>query len=200
VQTLAHPGGNVTGNTILSPDLGPKRLQLLREVIPSAARVALLWNPDNLSNRMIFKQLRDAAAEQNFEFEAVEAHSASDLEDAFTTMMRKRPDAVFVTSDPILQSHMQKVIELLFRYGLPGMYQTRDNVAAGGLMAYGPSFPDMFSQGAFFTDKILHGVKPADLPVQTPQRFLLVFNLKTAKAIGLKISDKVLLRADEVIE
>jgi len=200
VQSLARPGGNVTGNTILSPDLGPKRLQLAKEVIPSASRVALLWNPDNLSSRMLYQQLRDAAPAQGLAFTAVEARSENDLAGAFTEMMRQRPDAVLLTSDPLHQSHMQKIISLLFRYGLPGMFQTRDTVAAGGLMSYGASFPDMFRQAAFFTDKILRGVKPADLPVQTPQRFELAINLKTAKAIGLKISDSVLLRADEVIE
>jgi putative ABC transport system substrate-binding protein len=200
VQSLAHPGGNITGNTILSPDLSPKRLQLVKEVIPSASRVAFLWNPDNLSNRVILEQLRAAASAQGLEFTAVEARSASDLDGAFTAIARGRPDAVLLTSDPVLQSHMQKIIALLFRYGLPGMFQTRDTVAAGGLMSYGASFPEIFRQGAFLTDKILHGTKPADLPVQTPQRFALVINLKTAKTIGLKISDAVLLRADEVIE
>ena len=200
VQSLAYPGGNVTGNTILSPDLGPKRLQLAKEVIPTASRVALLWNPDNLSSRMLFEQLRDSAPAQGLAFAAVEARSASDLDGAFTAMMHQRPDAVLLTSDPVHQSHMQKIISLLFHYGLPGIFQTRDTVAAGGLMSYGASFPDMFRQAAFFTDKILRGVKPADLPVQTPQRFELAINLKTAKAIGLKISEAVLLRADEVIE
>jgi putative ABC transport system substrate-binding protein len=196
VQSLAHPGGNITGNTIISPDLAPKRLQLVKEVIPGATRVALLWNPDNMSNRVIFEQLRAAAPAQGLDFANVEARTPGELEGAFTTMVAQRPDAVFITSDPVHQSHMQKIIALLFRYGLPAMFQTRDNVAAGGLMSYGASFPDMFRQGAFFTDKILHGTKPADLPVQTA----LTINLKTAKAIGLKISDDVLLRADEVVE
>jgi putative ABC transport system substrate-binding protein len=200
VRSLAHPGGNVTGNTIISPDLAPKRLQLVKEVIPSATRVALLWNPDNPSSKVLFDQLRDAAPAQGLAFSSAAARNGSELDGAFSEMMRQRPDAVLLTSDPLHQSHMQKIIALLFRYGLPGMFQTRDTVAAGGLMSYGPNFPDMFRQAAFFTDKILHGVKPADLPVQTPQRFELAINLKTARAIGLKIPDAVLLRADEVIE
>jgi putative ABC transport system substrate-binding protein len=200
VQSLAHPGGNVTGNTILAPDLSPKRLQLVKEIIPSASRVALLWNPDNISNGVILEQMQAAAPALGLDFTAVEARDAAGIEKAFVTMQRDRPDAVLVTSDPLHQSHIQKIISFMFRYGLPGMFQTRDNAAAGGLMSYGASFADLFRQGAFFTQKILAGIKPADLPVQTPQRYELVINIKTAKAIGLTISDAVLLRADEVIE
>jgi putative ABC transport system substrate-binding protein len=190
----------VTGNTILSPDLSPKRLQLVKEIIPSAKQVALLWNPDNVSNGVILEQMRAAAPQLGLAFTAVEARSAGDLEGAFATLSREKPDALLLTSDPVHHSHIRKIIELMFRFGLPGMFQTRDDAAAGGLVSYGASFPDMFRQGAFFTQKILSGIKPADLPVQTPQRFELVINLKTAKAIGLKISEAVLLRADEVIE
>ena len=200
VQSLAHPGGNVTGNTILSPDLGPKRLQLVKEIIPAAKRVALLLNPDNVSNSMILEQLRAAAPGLGLAFTAVEARSAADFSAAFDTLAREQPDAVLFTSDPIHQSNIQKIVSFLFQQGLPGMFQTRDNAVAGGLMSYGANFPAMFRQAAFFTQKILSGIKPADLPVQTPQRFELVINLKTAKAIGVTISESVLLRADEVIE
>jgi putative ABC transport system substrate-binding protein len=200
VQSLAHPGGNVTGNTILSPDLGPKRLQLVKEIIPSAKRVALLWNPDNVSNTMILEQLRDAAPGLGLEFSAVEARNAADFTGAFATLARERLDAVLFTSDPVHQSNIQKIISFLFQQGLPGMFQTRDNAVAGGLTSYGANFTAMFRQGAFFAEKILNGIKPADLPVQTPQNYELVINLKTAKTIGVTISEGVLLRADEVIE
>ena len=200
VQSLAQPGGNVTGNTILSPDLGPKRLQLVLEIIPAAKRIALLWNPDNVSNAVILEQLRAAAAGLGLAFTAVEARSAGDFSAAFATLARERPDAVLFTSDPIHQSNIQKTIAFLIQQGLPGMFQTKDAAVAGGLMSYGANFPAMFRQAAFFTQKILSGIKPADLPVQTPQRFELVINLKTAKAIGVTISESVLLRADEVIE
>jgi putative ABC transport system substrate-binding protein len=200
VSSLAYPGGNITGNTILAPDLSPKRLQLVKEIIPVASHVALLWNPDNVSNGIILEQMRAAAPALGLTFTAIEARNAAEIENAFITMQRDRPDAVLVTSDPLHQSHIQKIISLMFRYGLPGMFQTRDNAAAGGLMSYGASFPDLFRQGAFFTQKILTGAKPADLPVQTPQRYELVINLRTAKAIGLTIADSVVLRADEVIE
>jgi ABC-type uncharacterized transport system substrate-binding protein len=200
VQSLAHPGGNVTGNTIISPDLGPKRLQLVKEIIPSAARVALLWNPDNVSNVVILEQMRDAAPSVGLAFTAVEARSADALAGAFAILARERPDAVMLTSDPVHHSQMQRIIDFLLQNRLPGMFQTRDDAAAGGLMSYGAVYPELIRQGAFFVHNILQGTKPADIPVQTPQRFELVINLKTAKAIGVSIADQVVLRADAVIE
>jgi putative ABC transport system substrate-binding protein len=200
VQSLAHPGGNITGNTILSPELSPKRLQLIKEIIPSAAHVALLWNPDNVSNTVILEQLRNAAPGVGLTFTAVEARSADDLTGAFAILARERPDAVLLTSDPLHHSHIQRIVDFLTQNRLPGMFQSRDDAIAGGLMSYGAIFSDLFRQGAFFVHKILQGTKPADIPVQTPQRFELVINLKTAKAIGVTVSDQVLLRADGVIE
>jgi putative ABC transport system substrate-binding protein len=200
VQSLAHPGGNVTGNTILAPELAPKRLQLIKEIIPSAKRAALLWNPDNISSGANLEQLRYAAPGQGLMFTAVEARTANDLDSAFAILARERPDVVLITNDAVHQSRIQKIIAFLLQQGLPAMFQDRDSVVAGGLMAYGASFPDMFRQGAFFAQKILRGTPPADLPVQTPQRFQLVINMKTAKAIGVTISEAIQLQADEVIE
>jgi putative ABC transport system substrate-binding protein len=200
VQSLAKPGGNVTGNTILSPDLAPKRLQLVKEIIPTAQRVTLLWNPDNVSNAVILEQMRAAAPSVGLAFSAVEARSSADLDTAFAILAREKPDAVLLTSDPLHHAHKQRIIDFLNQNRLPGMFQTRDDAAAGGLMSYGAIFAEMFWQGAFFVQKILQGVKPADIPVQTPHRFELIVNLKTAKAIGITISEAVLLRADQVIE
>jgi putative ABC transport system substrate-binding protein len=200
VRSLARPGGNVTGNTILSPDLAPKRLQLVKEIIPSAARVALLWNPDNVSNVVILEQLRDAAPPLGLAFTAVEARKAADFDGAFAILARERPDAVLLTSDPVHHAQIRRTVDFLLQNRLPGMFQNRDDAAAGGLMSYGAIFVEMFWQGAFFVQKILNGAKPADIPVQTPQRYELVINLKTAKAIGLTISEAVLLRADQVVE
>jgi putative ABC transport system substrate-binding protein len=200
VKSLAHPGGNVTGNTILSPELAPKRLQLIKEILPSASRIALLWNPDNVSNGVILEQTRVAAPGLGYTLTAVEARSGNDLDGAFAILARERPDVVLITNDAVHQSRIQKILSFLFQQGLPAMFQNRDNVAAGGLMSYGASFADMFRSGAFFAQKILQGTAPADLPVQTPQQFQLVINLKTAKAIGVTISESVQLRADEVIE
>ena len=200
VQSLARPGSNVTGNTILAPELAPKRLQLIKEIIPSASRTALLWNPDNVSSGVNLEQLRYAAPGLGLMFTAVEARTANDLDGAFAILARERPDVILITNDAVHQSRILKIIAFLFQQGLPAMFQSRDSVAAGGLMSYGPSIPDMFRQGAFFAQKILQGTPPADLPVQTPQRFQLVINLKTAKAIGVTISEAVQLQADEVIE
>jgi putative ABC transport system substrate-binding protein len=200
VQSLAHPGGNVTGNTILSPDLAPKRLQLVKEIIPSAKRVALLWNPDNVSNAVILELLRTAAPDLGLAFTAVEARSADELDTAFGILAREWPDAVLMTSDPVHHSQVQRIIDFLTQNRLPGMFQTRSDAAAGGLVSYGPIFSELFWQGAYFVQKILKGTKPADIPMQTPQRFELVINLKTANAIGLTISEGVMLRADEIIE
>jgi putative ABC transport system substrate-binding protein len=200
VQSLAHPGGNITGNTILSPDLAPKRLQLIKEIIPSASRVALLWNPDNISNGMILEHLRGAALEQGLAFTAVEARAAGDFDGAYATLARERPDAVLLTSDPVHHGQLPRTVDFLRQNRLPGMFQTRDDVVAGGLMSYGAIFSELFAQGAFFVQKILNGTKPADIPVQTPQRFEFVINLRTAKDIGMTISEAVILRADGVIE
>ena len=200
VKTLARPGGNVTGNTILAPDLSPKRLQLIKEVIPTASRIALLWNPDNLSNTVILDQLSSAAPALGMSFTAVEARSANDFETAFAIFQRERPDAILVTSDPLHQSQIQRIVDFMIQHRLVGMFQSRDNVAAGGLTSYGPSFPDLFRHAATYVQKILQGSKPEDLPMQPPERFEFAINLKTAKAIGLKVSESVLLRADEVIE
>jgi putative ABC transport system substrate-binding protein len=200
VQSLAHPGGNITGNTIVSTDLAPKRLQLIKEILPSASRVALLWNPDNISTGMLLQHFLAAAPAQGLAFTAVEARAPGDFEGAYAILARERPDAVLLTSDPIHHSQLSRTVEFLKQNKLPGMFQTRDDVVAGGLMSYGAIFPELFAQGAFFVQKILNGTRPADIPVQTPQRFELVINLKTAKEIGVTISDAVMLRADGVIE
>jgi putative ABC transport system substrate-binding protein len=200
VQSLARPGGNITGNTILAPEIGPKRLQLIKEVLPSVSRVALFWNPDNASNAALVTQMHADAPRLGLIPMSVQARNAGEFQAAFTSLTQDRPDAVLFTNDPLHQANIQKIVTFMFQQGIPGMYQTRDNVAAGGLMSYGASFPDLFRSGATYVQKILRGAKPADLPIQPPDRFELVINLKTAKAIGLKISDAVLLRADEVIE
>jgi putative ABC transport system substrate-binding protein len=200
VQSLARPGGNITGNTILAPEIGPKRLQLIKEALPSVSRVALLWNPDNASNAALVTQMHADAPRLGLVPMSVQARNTGELQMAFTTLTQDRPDAVLFTNDPLHQANIQKIVTFMFQQGIPGMYQTRDNVAAGGLMSYGASFPDLFRSGASYVQKVLRGAKPADLPIQPPDRFELVINLKTAKAIGLKISEAVLLRADEVIE
>jgi ABC-type uncharacterized transport system substrate-binding protein len=200
IQSFARPGGNVTGNTILGPDLSPKRLQLIKEIVPAVARVAFLWNPDNTSNAAMLEELRTAAPALGLALIGVPARTPGDFDPAFDTMVKERIDAMLMTNDPLHQQSVAKVIDFTLQRRLPGMFQTRENVAAGGLMSYGASFSELFRNGAIYAQKILQGTKPTDLPVLQPERFELVINLKTAKAIGLKIHESFLMRADEVIE
>jgi putative tryptophan/tyrosine transport system substrate-binding protein len=200
VQSLAHPGGNITGNTILGPELQPKRLQLFKEAVPSVSRIAFLWNPDNDSHRINFEELRAAAPTLGMTFIAVSVHRADELDGALTAMMREHPDGVLVTGDPLHQLHIGRIINFLANNRLPGLFQLRENVLVGGLMSYGASLPDLFRRGAGYVHKILQGTKPADLPVEQPTKFDLVINLITAKTLGLTIPEAFLLRADGLIE
>jgi len=200
VASLARPGGNVTGNTVLGPDIGAKRTQLLKEVIPSVSRVAFLWNPDNASHVAYREELRAAAPALGVQMIFVQLSSSDALDRAFAAMMQERPDAFTMTGDPFHQLHVGWIIKFVAKNRLPAMYQLRENVLAGGLMSYGASQPDLFRRAAGYADRILRGTDPADLPVEQPVKFDLVVNLKTAKALRLTISESFLLRADEVIE
>jgi putative tryptophan/tyrosine transport system substrate-binding protein len=199
-QSLARPGGNITGNTILGPAVATKRLQLFKEAVPTVSRVAFLWNPDNASHPPHLKELQVAAPTLGLKLLPVAVRSVDELDSAFATMKRERPDGVLVTSDPLQQLHIDRIINFLTTNRLPGMFQVRENVVAGGLMSYGASLPDLFRHGASYVHRILQGTKPADLPVEQPTKFEMVINLKTAKALGLTIAESFLLRADEVIE
>jgi putative ABC transport system substrate-binding protein len=200
VMNLARPGGNVTGNTILGPDLSPKRLQLLKEVIPSVTRVGLLWNPDNASNAVILDDLRLAAPSLGMTLISVEARKSSDFEAAFAKIKSEQVEAVLTTNDPLHQRNIMLIINFMAQARVAGIFQTRENVVAGGLMSYGASFSELFRQGALYAQKLLQGAKPEDLPVQQPERFELVINLRTATTLGLPLSESFLLRADDVIE
>jgi putative ABC transport system substrate-binding protein len=200
VASLGHPGGNITGNTVLGPELAPKRLQLLKRVVPTMTRVAFLWNPDNPSHAAYLDEWKAAAPALGVEMLFVAGRSFDEFDSVFAAMMRKRPDAFTMTADFMHQLHIGWIIDFLARNRLPGMYQVREHVVAGGLMSYGPSQPDLFRRAAAYTHKILQGARPADLPVEQPTKFDLTVNLKTAKALGLTIPDSFLLLVDEVIE
>jgi ABC-type uncharacterized transport system substrate-binding protein len=200
VSTLAWPGGNITGNTILSPEVAGKRLQLLKEVIPSLSRVAILWNPDNASHPAQLAELRVAAETLGINLLPVAVRSPAEFDSAFAAMVRDRPDAFLMTNDPFHQLSIGRIIDFLANNRLPGIFVTREVAVAGGFLSYGASLPDLFRRGASYAHKILQGTKPADLPVEQPVKFELVVNLKTAKAIGLSIPESFLLRVDEVIE
>ena len=200
VASLARPGGNITGSTILGPELGTKRLQLLKEALPKLRRVAFLWNPTNPSNRLHFEDIQLGAKALGVALQSVEIRSPDGFNPAFTAITRERPDALVMTADPLHRLHVGRIIEFAARSRLPAMYQLRENVEAGGLMSYGTSLPDLYRRAATFVDKILKGAKPGDLPVEQPTTFELVINLKTAKALGLTIPQSVLIRADQVIQ
>jgi putative ABC transport system substrate-binding protein len=200
VTSLAQPASNVTGNTILGPDVVTKKLQVLKDAIPSVAHVAYLWNPDNSATAAILEDLRKAAPLFHMTIVSLEARTEVDFDRVFTQMLSDRPDAVLTTSDPLHLAHMPAIINFFLKNGIAGLFQIRENVIAGGLMSYGVSLADMFRMGALYTYKILQGTKPEDLPFAQPVTFEFVINLKTAKAIGLEIPTTVIARADEVIE
>jgi ABC-type uncharacterized transport system substrate-binding protein len=200
VASLAHPGGNITGNTILGPDIVTKKLQILKDVFPRVSRVAYLWNPDNSATAEILEDLRKAVPLFQMTLASLEARTVVDFDRVFAQMSSDRPDAVLLTSDPAHQAHMPEVIDFLLKNRIAGLFQAREQVVAGGLMSYGVSLANLFRMGALYTDKILRGAKPQDLPIAQPVTFEFVINLRTAKVIGLDIPTTVIARADEVIE
>src|SRR5499433_4480344 len=200
VPSLARPGGNITGNTNVGPEVGAKRLQILKEAIPTVSRVAFLWNPDNASNVLQFEQIRAAAPTLGVTVISVSVSPRIEFETAFAAMMKERPDALSMTAEPFHQIHIVWIMDFMAKNRLPAVYQLRENVRAGGLMSYSASEYDLFRRAAGYVHKILQGTKPADLPVEQPVKFELAVNLKTAKALGLTIPESFLLRTDEVIE
>ncbi len=200
VQSLARPGGNVTGSSVLGPETAMKRLELLKELMPRLSKFALLWNASNPANRIYERDTSSAARALSVTMQSVPVTQPGELESAFLAIQRERPNAMIVSGDLILQVHMGRVIDFARRSHLPAMYQNPEQAKSGGLLAYGANFAELFRRGAEYTDKILKGARPADLPVEQPTNFELVINLKTAKALGLTIPQSLLLRADQVIE
>jgi putative ABC transport system substrate-binding protein len=200
VPSLARPGGNITGNTVLSPDLGPKRLQILREVIADVNRVVYLANPDNASNMAALTETKIAAEAAGTVLIPVEVRAVGDFEPAFAAIIRERPDAILASNDPFHQLHIGRIIEFLAKNRVPAMFQSKESVAVGGFIGYGPNLPDLFRRAAGYAHRILQGTKPEDLPVELPTKFDLAVNLKTAKALGLELTPTFIARADEIIE
>ncbi|HXW40837.1 MAG TPA: ABC transporter substrate-binding protein [Xanthobacteraceae bacterium] len=200
VTNFARPGDNITGNSILSADIVTKRLEVLKDAIPSVSRIALLWNPDNASNIAILQETQKAAPLFHMTLALLQARTPDDFDSVFAQMASDRPDALLTTNDPLHQLQMSRVIDFLLKNRIAGMFQLRQNVADGGLMAYTASVPDLFRRGAVYVDKILRGTKPGDLPIEQPLTFEFIVNLKTAKAIGVDFPQALLARADEVIE
>jgi putative ABC transport system substrate-binding protein len=200
VTNLARPDGNITGNSQLAPDLVGKRLEILKECVPGLARVAFLWNPDNDSNLAFLEELIIAVPSLGLQLISAPMRTSDDFERTFAAMMQRQPSAVVTTADPLIQRHIAKLIDLMASRRLPAMYQLRENVVAGGLMAYGASLSDLFRRGAWYVHRLLQGATPAELPIEQPTKFELVINLKTAKTLGLTVPPTLLAIADEVIE
>ncbi len=201
VASLARPGGNVTGFTILGPELEGKRLELLKQAVPELSRVAVLWNPSNPAIVSYFETIKNAGRALRISLDPVaEVRRADELDNAFFAIASARPHALAVLADRFLLAHRKQIVEFAAAKRLPGMYPYREYVDAGGLMSYAPSNIELFRGAATYVDKILKGAKPGDLPVQEPTKFELIVNLKNAKVIGIDVPTSVLLRADEVIE
>jgi putative ABC transport system substrate-binding protein len=200
VASLAQPGGNVTGMSLMAPDLGGKRLELLKEALPRLSHIAIIWNAANPYSALVFDETRRAAKKLTIELESLEVRSPGDFDGALATTMRNRVDALVIVEDPLTFNHLNKVAEFCADNRLAAIYGLREFADAGGLMTYGASNADLFRRSAAFVDRILRGFKPSDLPVQQPTKFELVINLKTAKALRLEVPPMLLARADEVIE
>jgi putative tryptophan/tyrosine transport system substrate-binding protein len=201
VESLARPGGNVTGITLLSADLGGKRLELLKEAVPKLARVAVLYEPANpTSVREVKEVLPVAARALGLTIQPWEVRDAGGFERVFAALNKQRPDGLYVSSGPLVRAHQKRIVGLTLKSRLPSMYYDREFVDAGGRMSYGADLADSYRRVAYYVDRILKGAKPADLPVEQPTKFELVINLKTAKQIGLTIPPELLARANRLIK
>jgi putative ABC transport system substrate-binding protein len=197
--SLAKPGGNVTGLTVLSADLSGKRVELLTETFPKTTRIAALQSPQDFEAGAGYKETQEAAKAFSLRLHPVEVQSANDFEPAFAQMNKAGETALLVILSPMITFNSRRIVELALKYRLPGMYPTKQFAEEGGLMAYGPVIADLYRRAATYVDKILKGANPGELPVEQPIKFELVINLKTAKQIGLTIPPNVLARADRVI-
>ena len=200
VASFARPGGNITGVSALEQELSGKRLELLKETIPKLAHVALLWNAADFGMTLKFRELERAAKALRVAVQAFGVRESKDLEIAFSEMMHRRPDALFVITDPLTASHRKQLVELAAKNRLPAMYENAPYIDDGGLMAYGPSQAENLERALHHVDRILKGAKASDLPIEQPTKFEFLVNLKTAKQIGLTIPPNVLARADRVIK
>ncbi len=200
VASLAHPGGNITGLSQISPELAGKRLELLKEIVPKLSRVAVLWNPQGTTSPLGWKEIQLPARELGVQLHSLEVRSPNEFDKAFEDATRARAGALAIMPDPLFAGNLKRIADLAAKSRLPSIFHLTEFVDSGGLVAYGVDRSDQFRHAATYVDKILKGAKPADLPVQQPTKFELVINLKAAKQIGLTIPPNVLARADKVIK
>jgi putative ABC transport system substrate-binding protein len=200
ITSLSRPGGNITGLTDESVLLSAKRMELLKEAVPKAARIAVLWNANDQGMTLRYQEIEKAARILRVEVQALGVREPADFDVAFSTITRHRPDAIFLVADALTTLHRKRMIEFAATQRIPAMYEFDFMVREGGLMSYGPRFEDSFRQAALFIDRILKGAKPADLPAQQPTMYYLTVNLKTAATLGLTIPSSLLLRTNDVVQ
>jgi putative ABC transport system substrate-binding protein len=200
VASLARPGGNATGNSLMAPDLSAKRLDILHTLAPGISRIAILWDSSNPGMAERVHETKIAADQSHVLLHTVGPRSLNELDKAFTDLLNTRPDALLVTAEPFTRQHLVRILDFANNNKIPAMFEDSSYVVAGGLMSYGPDYQDVFQKAAIFVDKILKGAKPADLPIEQPTKFELVINLKTAKALGVEIPPKLIALADRVID
>ncbi|HKQ67508.1 MAG TPA: ABC transporter substrate-binding protein [Methylomirabilota bacterium] len=200
VQSLARPGGNVTGVSGFAPELSGKRLELIREILPRAERIAVLVNRSNpVTASVVLRATETAAQQMRMKLDITDVQGRTGLAPAFEAMQRKRADALMLVADPALFTERPLIVELAAKHRLPAIYETRGWAESGGFLSYGPRSQDRFQRMAVYVDRILRGANPGDLPIERPTTFELIVNLKTAQALGLTIPQSVLVRADEII-
>jgi len=200
VDSLAMPGGNVTGLSILATELSGKRLELLKEAFPKVTRVVMLWNPTSSGQSLQFKETQAVAKALGVQLQSMEVQGTNDFETGFQLAKKEGTQALLAAPSPVINSNLKQILEFAAKNRLPAMYAGPEVVDAGGLMSYAPNYADQFRRAAIFVDKILKGAKPADLPMEQATKFEFIINLKTAKQIGLTIPPNVLARADKVIK
>jgi ABC-type uncharacterized transport system substrate-binding protein len=200
VASLARPGGNITGMSWLGPELSAKRLELLKETVPRISRVAVLFNPSNPAHRLALRDVQTMATRLGMTLQFHEIRSPDDFDRAFIAVLKERSDALLTVADPLTFRERTRIVQFAAKSRLPAIYEWREFVELGGLMAYGVNLTDLFRRAATYVDRILKGTKPGDLPIERPTRFELIVNQKTAQALGLTLPLAVLLRADQVID
>jgi putative ABC transport system substrate-binding protein len=198
-KSLAHPGGTITGLTVMLSDLSGKRLEILKETLPRMTRVAVIWAPDDRETAIGFDETAAAAKAFSLRLHAAPIQTANDLAQVFAEIAKANDEGLAVVLSPLSTLHSKRIVELAAKHRVPGIYPTRQFAEEGGLMAYGPLIGDLYRRAATYVDKILKGAKPADLPVEQPMKFEFIVNLKSAKQIGVTVPPNVLVRADRVI-
>jgi putative ABC transport system substrate-binding protein len=200
VASLARPGGNVTGLSMMAPVLAAKQLELLKETVPGLSQVAVLWNPINAGTAPQLREVEAAASVLAVRLQPLEVRSPNELEDAFVAMTQQQADGLILLLDATLTDHRARLVDLAAKSHLPAVYGLRDYVEAGGLMSYSASISQMYRRAAYYVDRILRGAKPADLPVEQPMTFDFVVNMKTAQALGITFPNEIMLQVTEVIQ